>query len=60
MEEVKFPCADVHGNLKFILNNPVKNRHVIDFKTEKDIANLISLQGLSTDPVNEDYKESEN
>ena len=34
MEEVKFPCADVRGNLKFILNNPVKNRYVIDLKTE--------------------------
>ena len=27
--------ADVHGNVKFILNTPVKNRYVIDFKLKK-------------------------
>ena len=56
MEEVKFPCADVHGNLKFILNIPVKSRYVIDFKTEEDITNLISSQGLNTDLVDEDIE----
>lgn len=45
MEDVKFPYADMHGNLKLILNNPIKNRYVIDFKTEEDITNIITLLG---------------
>lgn len=49
MKEVKFPYADVHGNLKFILNTPGKSRYVIDFKTEEDIINLIYPLGLKTD-----------
>ena len=40
MEKVKFTYADVHGNLKFTLNTPVKDRYVTDFKTEEDITNL--------------------
>lgn len=31
MKEMKFTYADVHGNPKFILNTPVKNRYVIDY-----------------------------
>ena len=53
MEEVKFLHADVNGNLRFILNTPVKNRYVIDFKTEALITNLIYSLGLNTDLVNE-------
>ena len=60
MEEVKFPHAEVHGNLKFILNTPVKNRYVIDFKTEEDITNLIYSLGLNTDLVDEDCRKYEN
>ena len=60
MEEVKFPYADVHGNLKFFLNTPIKNRYVIDFKTEEEITNLIYSLGLNTDLVDEDYTEYEN
>ena len=60
MEEVKFPYTDVHGNLMFILNMPVKNRYVIDFKINEDITNLKSSLGLNADLVDEDYKEYEN
>ena len=59
MEEKKFPYAEVHSNLKFILNTPVKNSSVIDFKTEEDI-NLIYSLGLNTDLVDEDYREYKN
>ena len=57
---MKFQYADVHGNLKFILITPVKNRYVIDFKTEEDITNLLSSLGLKTDLVDEDYREHRN
>ena len=60
MEEVKFPYADMHSGLKFILNTPVKNRYIIDFKTEEDITNLISSVELNTDLVDENYREYEN
>lgn len=57
MEEVKFPYADMHDNLKF---TPVKMRYVIDFKTKEDITNFIFSLGINTDLVNEDYGEYEN
>ena len=60
MEEVKFVFADVHGSLKLILNTPVKNRYVTDFKIEENITNLISSLGLKSDLVDEDYREYEN
>lgn len=60
MEEVKFPYADMHDNLKFILKTPVKMRYVIDFKTKEDITNFIFSLGINTDLVNEDYGEYEN
>lgn len=60
MEEVKFPYADVYGNLKFILDILVKYRYVIEFKTEEDITNLIYLLPPNTDLMDEDYREYEN
>ena len=60
MEEVKFPYADMHDNLKFILKTPVKMRYVIYFKTQEDITNFIFSLGINTDLVNEDYGEYEN
>ena len=60
MEEVKFPYADMHDNLKFILKTPVKMRYVIYFKTKEDITNFIFSLGINTDLVNEDYGEYEN
>lgn len=60
MKELTFPYADVHGNLKFILNTPVKSRYATDFKTKKDIKNLISSLGLNTDLVDKDYRKYKN
>ena len=54
MEEVKFPYADIHGNLTVILNTAVKNRKRIKLKTEEDIINF------NTDLVDEYYGEYEN
>ena len=60
MEEVEFLYADVHSNLKLILNTSVKSRYVIDFKTEEDITNLIYSLELNADLVDEDYREYKN
>ena len=60
MEDVKFTYADMHGNLKLILNNPIKNRYVIDFKTEEDITNITALLGPDTACIDEDFEEYNN
>ena len=52
----------MHSNLKNLVKilNLIKNRYVLDFKTEEDITNLKSSLGLNTDLVDEDYREYEN
>ena len=57
MEEVKFTYTDMHSNLKFILNTPVKDKYVTEFKSEEDITNFIYSLGLNTDLVDEDHRE---
>lgn len=34
-DAIKFACADMHGNLKFILHNLPNGRYVIPFKTNE-------------------------
>ena len=41
-ESFKFAYADMHGNLKFLLNKPLNRRYVKHFKSEEDIINIIS------------------
>ena len=41
--QVKFVFADMPGNLKVMLNWPPKNRHVLDFKTESDVIEILSV-----------------
>ena len=44
VKEVKFPYADMHGNLKIVLKTPISNRYGVKFKTKEDIGqNLASL-----------------
>ena len=40
----------MHGNLKVVLNTPIRNRYVVGFKTEEDVGQI--LASLGTD----DYK----
>ena len=60
VERIKFPYADMHGNLKIRLNSPINNRYIIDFQTEDDITNIISLAGTDTTPIDDDYNEYNN
>ena len=54
VEEEKFIYADMHENLKVILNlSPVHRKSVFDFQTESDIGRLLSqLSGGDEDYEN--------
>ena len=41
-ENFKSAYADMHGNLKFILNNPLDGKYVKQFRNESDIINIVS------------------
>ena len=41
-ENFKFAYADIHGNLRFILNNPLNGKYVKRFRNENDITDIIS------------------
>ena len=43
IDEVKFIYADMHGNLKVVLNpSPVQHKSVFDFQTQSNIGRLLS------------------
>ena len=50
VKEIKSPYADMHGNLKVVLNTPIRNRYVVGFKTKEDVGQI--LTSVST----EDYE----
>ena len=41
-ENFKFAYADMHGNLKLILNKPLNRKFVKHFRSEDGIINIIS------------------
>ena len=41
-ENLKFAYGDMHGNLTFALNKPLKRKYVKHFRSEKGIVNIIS------------------
>ena len=50
VKEITFPFVDIHENFKVVLNIPIGNRYVVEFKTKKDLGQI--LASLGTD----DYK----
>ena len=53
VKEVKFIYADMHGNLKVVLNlSPVHRKSVFDFQTESDSGRLL----LQLSGGDEDYE----
>ena len=46
VKEVKFPYADMHGNLKVVLNTPIRNRYVVGSKTKEDIGQILASLGI--------------
>ena len=47
VKEIKFPFEDMHGNLKGVLNTPIRNWYVVGFKTKEDVGHI--LVSLGTD-----------
>ena len=45
VKEIKFPYADMHGNLKVALNTPIRNRYVVGFKTKGDVGQILASLG---------------
>ena len=45
VKEIKFPYADMHGNLKVVLNTPIRNRYVVGFKTKEDVGQILASLG---------------
>ena len=41
-ENFKFTYADMHGNLKFILNNPLNGKYVKHFRNKNNIIDIVS------------------
>ena len=45
VKEVEFPYADMHGNLKIVLNTLIRNRYVIEFGTNEDPGQILASLG---------------
>ena len=41
-ENFKFAYANMHGNLKFVLNKPLNRKYVKHFRTKENIIHIIS------------------
>ena len=37
----------MHGNLKVVLNTPIKNRYVVGFKTKEDVGQILASLGTN-------------
>ena len=51
VKEIKFPDAGMHGNLKVVLNPPIRNWYVVECKTKEDVGQI--LASLGTDDSEE-------
>ena len=45
VKEIKFTYADMHENLKVVLNTPIRNRYVVGFKTKEDVGQILECLG---------------
>ena len=45
VKEIKFPDADIHGNLKVVLNTPIRNWYLVEFKTKEDVGQILASLG---------------
>ena len=49
-KNIKFAYADMHGALKAILNTPVRNTSILEFKTKMEVMEILNLaDGLDED-----------
>ena len=47
VKEIKSPYADLHGNLKVVLNTPIRNRYVVGFKTKENVGQILASLGTN-------------
>ena len=45
VKEIKFPYADMPGNLKIALKTPIRNRCMVGFKTKEGIDQILASLG---------------
>ena len=45
VKEIKFPYANMDGNLKVLLNTPLRNRYVVGFKIKEDVGQILASLG---------------
>ena len=49
-KNIKFAYADMHGALKAMLNTPVRNKSILEFKTKMEVMEILNLaNGLDED-----------
>ena len=49
-KNIKFAYADMHGALKAMLNTPVRNKSILEFKTKMEVMEILNLaDGLDED-----------
>ena len=46
--QIKVPFADMHENLKVVLNTPIRNRYVVGFKTKEEIGQILASLSFFT------------
>ena len=42
-KNIKFSYVDMHGALKAILNTPVRNKSILEFKTKMEVMEILNL-----------------
>ena len=42
-KNIKFAYADLHGSLKAMLNTPVRNNSILEFKTKMEVMEILNL-----------------
>ena len=57
-KNVKFAYADMHGTLKAMLNTPVRNKSILEFKTKMEVMEILNLaDGLDEDTYEGIYEQ---
>ena len=57
-KNIKFDYADMHGALKAMLNTPVRNKSILEFKTKMEVMEILNLaDGLDEDACKGIYEQ---
>ena len=57
-KNIKFAYANMHGSLKSMLNTPVRNKSILEFKTKMEVMEILNLaEGLDEDAYEGIYEQ---